>query len=414
MATGGNEAGIHPARRDRLIHEGVQSMWDVIVVGAGPGGSIAASVLAEREHDVCVLEKEALPRYKPCGGGLPPHVVTLLEELDIELEPYVENVADEVKFLYDFEEPVRADLADAPVTMVNRAAFDHGLIQQARGRGARLRERTPVSGVQQNETYCEVELDDGEVLQSRFVVGADGAGSRVARSIGLGEPGSTGVALDAEVKVDPETFRREQRFATFNISYVNKGYGWIFPKRDYLAMGVGGYDTSRPFPKLIRDYVQQSLPGASVEEMEIHGHPLPFFEQSRDVARGRVGLVGDAANMVDSLSGEGIFYAMKAGRQIAECISENLRRGGSDLSDYQHNVEQGIARELNWSKRLAKIFFAFPRKCYDNGVKDPFIVNYIKQVVVSEASYEEIYQDLWREIKKRMGSTLLRAVGFGG
>lgn len=387
-------------------------MWDAIVVGAGPGGSLAALRLADLGRSVCLLEKETFPRYKPCGGGIPPHGMRLLREMDVEVDPYVESVADRVRFLFDFEDPVDSDLSDAAVTMVNRADFDTALARQARDRGADLKEGALVRDVILESEGCRVVLASGESLRARFVVGADGAASRVARSVEIDRQFEYGVALDAEVTVDEPTYRRERPRATFNVNFVDRGYGWIFPKDGYLALGVGGYDRSQPYPELIDDFVDRCVGRDAVEACDQYGHPLPFFKRSGPVTRESVGLVGDAAGMVDSLSGEGIFYALKSGRMVAECIDASLRQDRTDLSNYQRRVEETIHRELGWSARLAKVFFAFPRSCYEHGVKQPKVVDWIKQVVISDGSYDEIYRQLWDEIKRRMGSSLKQVPGL--
>lgn len=382
------------------------------MVGAGPGGSLAALRLAQLGREVCLLEKESFPRYKPCGGGIPPHGMRLLRDTGVNVDPYVESVCDRVRFLFDFEDPVDSDLSDAAVTMVNRADFDTALARQARERGAVLREEALVRDVDLTGDGCTVTLACGDTLHARFVVGADGASSRVARSLEIERGFDLGVALDAEVTVDEETYRRERPRATFNVNVVERGYGWIFPKNGYLALGVGGYDRSRPYPDLIDAFVDRSVGEEAVQECDLYGHPLPFFRESVPVTRGPVGLVGDAAGMVDSLSGEGIFYALKSGRLVAECIDEALRSNREDLANYQRRVEGGIHRELGWSARLARVFFAFPRRCYEHGVKRPRVVDWIKQVVISDGTYDEIYRELWDEIRGRMGRSLKQVPGL--
>jgi flavin-dependent dehydrogenase len=130
------------------------------------------------------------------------------------------------------------------------------------------------------------------------------------------------------------------------------------------------------------------------------------------VADGRVALVGDAAYMVDSLSGEGIFYALKAGRIAADSVVEALETEQSDLQHYQSAIDETVMKELKWSARLASVFFKFPRKCYEHGVKRTAIVNLIKRVVRSEESYDEIYGALWDEIKQRLSPSSLGELAF--
>lgn len=386
-------------------------MWDVIVVGAGPSGSVTAHELARDDVSVCLLEKETFPRLKPCGGGLPVHAVDLLKDIGIEIDHLVEDVAEDVTFFYQSREPVESDLSDSPVTMVNRADFDQGLVEAASRKGVDFEQGRSVKSIEHNGT-CEVELEDGTTLESRYVVGADGANSVVAREVGLLEGEQCGVALDAEVEVEPSAYDREKHRATFDVNFVPNGYGWIFPKDGYLALGVGGYEKDVSYPGAMKEFLQKSLDENELRDYQVYGHPLPYYSGRTDVVRGPVALVGDAAYMVDALSGEGIFYAMKAGTILAECIKEAKERGTDSLRNYQETLEETVFKELRWSTRLSKVFFSFPYKCYDQGVKRPEVVNWIKKVVVSESSYDQIYGQLWQEIRERTGTQFLEKLGI--
>lgn len=386
-------------------------MLDVTVVGAGPAGSVTAYELARAGLSVHLVEKQTFPRMKPCGGGLPVHATDLLDEIGIDIEPIVEDVARDVKFLYKSEDPVRSDLSDAPVTMVNRADFDRILAEHAQNAGATFSDGTGVENVNYGEE-CEVRLDNGETLRSKYVVGADGANSTVGRSVGLMTNEECGVALDAEVDVDSTAYDREKHRATFNVNYVDNGYGWIFPKDGYLAMGVGGYDKDVSYPSALESFLEDSLEDGDIVDYETLGHPLPYYSGNTNVVEGPVALVGDAAFMVDALSGEGIFYAMKAGTILADSIEEAVQNDSPDLGGYRERIEETVFQELQWSSRLSQVFFALPKKCYDQGVKRPEVVNWIKQVVVSESSYDEIYGRIWDEIKERAGSMFLKKLGI--
>jgi geranylgeranyl reductase family protein len=383
-------------------------MLDAVVIGAGPAGSVAAYCLAKNGHSVHLVDRESFPRHKPCGGGLPVHAVDLLNDIGIDIEDVVLQKTRQVKFLFDFEDPVTTDLSDAPVTMVDRGEFDTALARNAEKEGATFLDGVAFDDIHVDEGGCTVELEDRE-LRSKFVIGADGAKSAVARKMGLMQGQESGVAMDAEVNVTEEVQREESDYATFNVNYVNEGYGWVFPKDGYLSMGVGGYRTDVTYPQALDDYLDRSIGSDAILEQDIYGHPLPYFQGNTDVATDRVAVVGDAAGMVDALSGEGIFYAMQGATLLAEAIDQ----GPDDsLASYQERVEDTVFKELRWSSRLANVFFKFPRKCYEQGVKRPQVVDWIKRVVVSESSYDEIYQKIWSEITSRASQRVLSAIGL--
>lgn len=387
-------------------------MIDTAVVGAGPAGSVTAYCLARNGYSVHLLDKEEFPRHKPCGGGLPVHAVDLLEDIGISIDPIVEEVTERVKFLYDSKDPVESDLSDAPVTMVSRGRFDTFLAEEAEKQGAVFEDGTGVQDINIKDGYCELILPD-RTQKAKFVVGADGANSRVGRSVGLMQDQDCGVAIDAEIEVDPSVYRREKSYSTFNVNYVEDGYGWVFPKDGYLSMGVGGYPKDVAYPKALDQFLEENIGTDRIRSKNTYGHPLPFYQGCDDVVNRRVALVGDAAGMVDALSGEGIFYAMQGASILADSIDRALSEDIDYLNQYSQRLKKTVFKELRWSGRLANVFFKFPRKCYEHGVKRPEVVNWIKRVVVSESSYDEIYEKIWSEIKNRLSGKVLSTLGLG-
>ncbi len=332
----------------------------------------------------------------------------LLNDIGIDIGDVVLRETKKVKFLFDGEDPVTTDLHDAPVTMVDRGQFDFTLACKAETQGARFLEGVAFEGLELDDEGCTVHLED-RTLRSRYVVGADGANSAVAREVNLIKNQENGVAMDAEVNVSERNHRDEFDFATFNVNFVDRGYGWTFPKDGYLSMGVGGYRKDVTYPEAMEEYLDKSIGSDAVIDRNVCGHPLPYFQGETDVAIDRVAVVGDAAGMVDALSGEGIFYGMQASTILADVIDENPE---GSLVDYRKRVEETVLKELEWSSRLADVFFTFPRKCYEHGVKRPRVVDWIKRVVVSESSYDDIYRKIWSEITSRASRRVLSTLGL--
>ncbi|WP_338038817.1 geranylgeranyl reductase family protein [Neosynechococcus sphagnicola] len=158
-------------------------MFDCIVVGAGPAGGTVAYHLAKRGVSVLILEKESLPRYKPCGGGVSPQVA---QWFDFDFSPAISLKVDTIRYTWQMGDPVQAQLESEPVWMVRRDVFDQFLVQQAQGQGAELRDRTAVTGIQFLGDHWQVETAAGPVL-GRYVVGADGAKGTMAKWLGFKE-----------------------------------------------------------------------------------------------------------------------------------------------------------------------------------------------------------------------------------
>ncbi|MBS3917612.1 MAG: NAD(P)/FAD-dependent oxidoreductase, partial [Deltaproteobacteria bacterium] len=215
--------------------------YDVIVVGAGPGGSTAARFCARSGLKTLLVEKEKFPRYKPCGGCLSLKTVHLL---DFDLTPVIENDIWGAKFSYCLKEPFFIELKEPIAFMVMRDRFDQFLKEKALEEGAEILEGEKVVKVQEKGKGIEVELAGGEKFHSHYLIGADGAESIVARSISLSSHGNdgNGIAIQSEIPFDssipfPET---EHRFAHLDFGSIPNGYGWVFPKKEWLSIGIGG------------------------------------------------------------------------------------------------------------------------------------------------------------------------------
>ena len=157
-------------------------MYDCIIVGAGPAGGSAAYHLAKRGRSVLVLEKESLPRYKPCGGGVSPAIA---KWFDFDFSPAISVKADTLRCTWKMEDPVESKLEiSEPVWMVRRDVFDNFLIEQAKKQGAELKDNTEVKGIEFKGDHWEVDTGHGP-LSARYLIAADGAKGSMAKWLGL-------------------------------------------------------------------------------------------------------------------------------------------------------------------------------------------------------------------------------------
>lgn len=337
-------------------------MHDVIVVGAGPGGALAALRLAEAGVRVLVLEKHDLPRDKACGGALTPGPVKALMDWDFEAQ--LESRVGASRWQHDFGPSVdRAH--DYGAWMVNRRAFDMHILQRAldRGRSAiELRQGFAIEGVEEHLGHVTVVGKSGERCEGRFLVGADGAAGRTAASVSLDRRTRPGVALDAEIEVTAEAWALEGGRMSFNFACVPGGYGWIFPKRGYLSCGVGSWTQRGGMPGALDAYLARALPPGSIVSQKRRGHPIPLYEGPTRISTRRVSLVGDAASLVDPILGEGIRFALASGAIAAAVICEGLENGPvEDGLEYSRRVHRTIGVELDRLRRfILPIFLQRP------------------------------------------------------
>ncbi|HEU0335756.1 MAG TPA: geranylgeranyl reductase family protein [Gaiellaceae bacterium] len=289
---------------------------DVLVVGAGPAGSATALHLARGGARVVLAERARFPRDKPCGGGLTGRALRHAPcPVDAVVEDRVACFELGLRYRRRFERRSETPL----ILMTQRRRLDALLAEQAAAAGADLREAARVEDVVVAPDGVTARL--GEIrLHASVVVGADGANGTVARAAGLGEGIVRGVALEANVpwgRLDPERYRGR---AVVELGVVPGGYGWVFPKQTHANLGVGGWGGEGPRLRgqLARLAHAHGLTDGDLAETK--GHRLPMRRLGAPAARGRVLLVGDAAGLVDPLSGDGIYEAFVSARLAAEAI----------------------------------------------------------------------------------------------
>lgn len=333
------------------------AVYDVAIVGGGPAGATAALDLARAGARVVVLERERLPRYKTCGGGL---VARALDELPRGTLACAERKLCAVEMgLMDRGLRFRVQREQPVVAMAMRSELDRFLLEAAAGAGAEIRDECEYRGQSAGSNGLDIETGKGQ-LKAGFLIGADGALSPVARSSGWKSSPQCIPALEAELEVGPDETERFGSVARFDFGLPAAGYGWIFPKREHLSVGILCMRRgSIRLKQQLSEYLSRVGLGAPKPE-ELHGFVIPVRPRSGGLARGRVLLVGDAAGLADPLTGEGISYAVHSGRLAARAWS-----GGSGDPErvgraYQHSLGRTL-RELRVGRFLARLIYDCPR-----------------------------------------------------
>lgn len=349
--------------------------YDVAIIGTGPGGGIAACTLAQSGLSVIILEKETLPRVKACGGAMPGG---MKQFFDWDFSDCIESEVAIQRNLLNYEREVMTETR-IPILFVTRSRFDQHLIERAlRLGGGRvvLREGFVIRDIEEDGDGVTLRSSKGDTIRARYVIAADGATSRAARTLKLNVGRKIAAAVDAEVIVTPEVFEVESQRVTFNYFCLEAGYGWIFPKSNgLLACGIGGWDGEYPLPALLKDFLARSLPSGSILSVKEYGHGIPLYEAHRQIATSRVCLVGDAASLVEPIMGEGIRFALISGRTAAGVIMqlagalpvahETIDRFG-DCRAYQSIIHQGIGKTLyRLAKLIQPVFLQVPEYFYE-------------------------------------------------
>jgi len=329
---------------------------DVLVVGAGPGGSAAAYHLARRGLDVMVVERAAFPREKVCGDALTPRGVNALVRMGIDpdgpgfertvgLRIYSRRVRLELPW------PELHDFPDYGLVRT-RADFDSLLARRATSAGASLSERTeavaPIlaDGWVRGATIRSLE-DGGRSteVRARFVLACDGASSRFAGQAGVRRDPSRPLGIAAR-----RYYRIERRPGPWLEVWMDlwegdallPGYGWLFPLPDgRVNLGAGILNTFKNFKDVsaqrVFDAFARMLPSdwdvnEGTAEGRVLSGPLPMGMNRAPQAVPGMLVVGDAAGVVNPFNGEGIAYAMECGELAAELVHDALVKGRPGLA----------------------------------------------------------------------------------
>jgi len=327
--------------------------YDALVVGAGPAGSSTAIHLARAGVSVLLVDKARFPRDKPCGGGLTGRA---LKQIPVDPSPVVERDVDRFELRLRYGSSFARE-HDAPlIRMTQRRRLDAFLLEQAVAAGAELREGARVEAIEPSETGVAARIG-GETVCASVLVGADGANGIVARTIGVDDTIVRGVALEGNIPLEAMQAGLE-RTAVIELAALPGGYGWVFPKGDRANLGVGGWGSEGP---RLREHLARLARAHGVAPdalTEIRGHRLPMRRLGTPAGGGRALLVGDAAGLVDPLSGDGMYEAFVSARLAANAVVSG------DLEGYTAALSAALDRHAAASWAAKRAFDRYPRTVF--------------------------------------------------
>ncbi|MBB5788841.1 geranylgeranyl reductase family protein [Jiangella mangrovi] len=323
--------------------------WDLVVVGSGPAGSATAlgALTADPRLRVLLLDRADFPRDKACGDGISPDVTDVLAVLGVP------GLLDDWAPVRRLELARGEDRVSRPmrraVRVVPRTVLDHRLLAAAVGAGARF-ERRRVRSVR---SRGDVVVVDGDIA-ARVAVGADGAYSVVRKAAGLPPARRRAIALRGYVATPP-------RWSGLQViafdPHVTQAYAWCFDRGDGLAsVGYGAFATDGLTRAALLRRLGEVLPGAE-DGTDWRGHHLPLSSWRWAQPGGPLLLAGDAAGLINPMTGEGIHYAVAtgalAGRAAAAAVSAG--RPGSAGGRYRTAVRAMLGPHLRHTAGAARL-----------------------------------------------------------
>lgn len=392
---------------------------DACIVGAGPGGVATALRLSYLGIPSVLIDRAAFPRDKVCGDAISGKVTTLLNRLDpailqrFNARPIQSDVwgikfvaPNEKSLAIPFSPNYVRDAKSAPGYVSRREDFDHFLIEEARRRdNIRLLLETDIQRFERSSRGWLVSSPDGAVqVDTRMLIVANGAHSSFSRKIaGLEKDPRHHAAAVRAYFSNVGRLDRDNFIELHFIRQITPGYFWIFPLPNGMAnVGLGmrsdilnrrKLNLRQVFFNLIEQQpgLRERFRDAELQG-EVKGYGLPLGSRPRPISGSHYMLVGDAAHLVDPLTGEGIGNAFYSGfiaaEQLQQCLAVN-DFSASFLKAYDQRVSRVLGSEMRLSYRLQKMLMY------------PVLVNALASLIGSNRKVLEVLSGMYNDFALR-------------
>jgi geranylgeranyl reductase family protein len=322
--------------------------WDVIVVGAGPAGCGAGYDLATSGRSVLLLDRCTFPRQKACAGGL---TIKAVRALRYSIEPVVRETISSIRVSKHLVLPCVLKSPRPLCVMTVREELDAFCLNKTLEAGAKFRLIKSIRGVKETTSNVILTTDIGE-FEARFLVGADGANSQVRQFCGNPDWFRKAFALEAQVRCSGEP-----QGLGLDFGVVRNGYGWVFPKGDHLNVGLcaeSPEENQKVTRATLSAYIRRRLNTETFDR--VVGQYLGIGGWLDNSVPRRVFLTGDAAGLVDPLTGEGIYNAIVSGQEAAKAIESGLSGNEAAGELFAAGLSE-MRRDLAIAARMSQRFY---------------------------------------------------------
>ena len=389
--------------------------FDVIIVGAGPAGCTAALALSESTLNVALIDKSTFPRDKICGDALSPDVVAQLQKLPIDASSFTKGF--DKKLECKAVRFIAPNYSFSNISLVNydlsgyispRIDFDNYLFEQAKQcKNLTIFEGQEISSIEESPSRISVLMKSGDCLESPVILGSDGAQSLVKRTLHNEKPDKNHYCAGIRMYFEGVT-----GFTDLNaveLHFYNEllpGYFWIFPLPDNRAnVGIGMLSSfvSKKNINLKKELISIIKTHPNVKDRFINakivddakGFPLPLGSKKRSISGDRYLLLGDAASLINPLSGEGIANAIRSGRVAADHVIQSHLANRFDAA-FNKGYDKEIYRRMWYELRLnywTQLFMRNPKRCnwiIQHAINNPIV----KSVVMSGFNAKNAFSSL--------------------
>lgn len=326
-------------------------MFDIIIIGGGPAGTTAGTLLQRKGYKTCIIDKAVFPREKLCAGVLTVKSVECIKNVfkDLDFSKLQLREVHDIEFIYN-DKSLGKHTIKHPFRVANRCIMDNHLLEYYKSVGGTVFEGQ--NNYKLNYKENRIVLDDGTVLSYKLLIGADGIHSKVRKFVD--KPFET--AFFCYETYIPNADNEEAIKIYF--TKKTKGYYWRIPGINRIAIGLAIAYEKDDIYKLnnYKDFFIQQ----GVEDIQnVKGYFYSYGDYVIQPVRNNVLLVGDAAGLIDAVTGEGVYFALESGRQAALAISS------FDITDSPKNIGidyckrlEPIHKKINEQKLCNKLVYA--------------------------------------------------------
>jgi len=371
--------------------------FDIIIIGGGLSGSSTALNLSKKGYSVLILEKEVSKKINPCAGGM---ASSMKKFLPLNIDEAIESRIRYVEFRWKASDNVIADLSEeSPFWIVRREKLDQLLLEESTKYGAEILMPATVERITKQNSEWIIEISNKHKFKSRYIVIADGSESKWSSYLNLG-PKKPKFANTLSLRING-LGDISYNSVRFEFGFIKYGFAWAFPLKGSLNIGLGTFINNT----LLQN---EELNNTVIKSF---GFEDLFFKKIRKKLRiwngfhkihgEGVVVVGDAASLCDPFLAEGIRPSLISSFYAAESIDKCLSSNTNDLSSYSKNINNEWGKSMAWGRRIAEIFYRFPRTGYQLGVKRKTAPKRIAQILSGEMTYEDIAKRVIKRLLMR-------------
>ena len=371
--------------------------FDITIIGGGLSGSSTALNLSRKGYSVLVIEKEITKNINSCAGGM---ASSMKKFLPLDVDKAVESKIRSVEFRWKASDNVVADLnGESPFWIVKREKLDQLLLNEASQYGTEILRPATVERITKKQDKWIIYCSNKNIYKSEFLVIADGSQSKWAGYFHLGPKlpkfaNTIALRIKGLGSIPKDAVR-------FEFGFIKYGFAWAFPLKESINIGIGTFINNKLLEneelnnKIVRSF------GFEDSSFKTINQKLRIWNGFHKLNGDKVLAVGDAASLCDPFLAEGIRPSLISSFYAAESIDQYLSGKVENINQYTKAINDEWGKSMAWGRRIAQVFYRFPKTGYQLGVKRKTAPKRIAQILSGEMSYEDIAKRVIRRLLMR-------------